>query len=199
MNYLLHLYLAEDTSESILGNLMGDFIKGSLDGIKDVEILKGIITHRKVDSFAEKNKWFILSKRLITTHRRRFAGIIVDLSFDHFLAKNWGDFSDVELEDFIQKVYRLLTDYKNILPDRLKEGIPKLISEDWLGSYKDINGMGIIMDRVSRRIKRSNNLEGAVVELISNYEKLEGNFRAFLPELKEFVKDLRKNRLLKSL
>ena len=95
MNYLAHLYLAEDSDESLLGNLLGDFVKGRLEEQYSPEIIKGIKTHRKVDAYTDFNQNFLACKKLLRPDRRRFAGIIVDMSFDHFLAKNWADYSDI--------------------------------------------------------------------------------------------------------
>jgi len=195
MNYLVHLYLAEDSPESILGNLLGDFVKGTLDKTYSPEIIRGIVTHRKVDSFTDSHERVLLSKRLISPRRRRFAGIIVDVSFDHFLARNWADYSSVELNVFTKKVCDLLKGYKSILPEKLQSAILRMTDEDWLGSYCRIDGVGIVLDRISRRFKRENSLKGAIEELESNYGILEENFRAFFPELIVFVEDYRKNHI----
>ncbi len=193
MNYLAHLFLAEDSADSIVGNFLGDFVKGPLDHGYSSEIIKGIITHRKVDSFTDSHERVLSSKKLITQSRRRFAGIIVDVSFDHFLAKNWSDYSNLELNVFIRRVYDLLEQYKDILPEKLQSVIPKIIGEDWLGSYRNIDAVGIALNKISRRLKRDNSLAGAVEELISNYKVLEENFRVFFPDLIAFVEGYRKN------
>ncbi|HEX9830315.1 MAG TPA: ACP phosphodiesterase [Thermodesulfobacteriota bacterium] len=192
MNYLAHLFLAEDSADSILGNFLGDFVKGPLEDGYRSEIIKGIITHRKVDSFTDSHERVLSSKKLISQGRRRFAGIIVDMSFDHFLARNWNDYSSLNLNVFIKKAYDLLERYKNILPQKLQSVIPRIIGEDWLGSYRNIDGIGAALNKISRRFKRENNLAGAVEELVSNYEVLEENFRVFFPELIVYVEDYRK-------
>lgn len=193
MNYLAHLFLAEDSADSILGNFMGDFVKGQLAGGYSSGIIRGIITHRKVDSFTDSHERVLSSKRLISPGRRRFAGIIVDVGFDHFLARNWSDYSSSELNVFIKKAYDLLERYRNILPEKLRTVIPRIIGEDWLGSYRNIDAVGVVLNKISKRLKRENNLAGAVEELVSNYEVLEENFRAFFPELIVYVENCRKN------
>jgi acyl carrier protein phosphodiesterase len=193
MNYLAHLYLAEDSADSIIGNLLGDFVKGRLDDRYGEEIVKGITTHRKVDSFTDSHELVLMSRRLISPERRRFSGIIVDLGFDHFLARNWSEYSSVDLGVFTKKIYDLLKDHENLLSDGLKSVVPRMAEEDWLGSYKEIEGIGKALDRISRRFKRENNLTGAVEELVKNYKKLEENFRAFFPQLTSYVYNYRKN------
>ena len=119
MNYLAHLYLAEDSDESIIGNLLGDFIKGSLENIENPEIARGIVTHRKVDMYTDRHDKIRESKKLISQKRNRFAGIIIDVSFDHFLSKNWSLYSDRELKDFIQDTYSTLQNHKSLNPPKL--------------------------------------------------------------------------------
>ena len=195
MNYLAHLYLAEDSEKSILGNILGDFVKGPIGNDYDPAIVKGIWTHRKVDVFTDSHEIFRESKRLISPSRRRFAGIIVDLVFDHFLAKNWASYSELDLDRFIRETYELLNRNMEILPEKFRLFLPRMINEDWLGSYRMIDGTGKAIDRISerlrRRFNRGNSLLGAIDEVESNYNELEDNFNAFFPELVSFVEDLR--------
>ncbi len=196
MNYLAHIYLAEDSEESILGNMMGDFVKGAIGNNYHPEIAKGIRTHRKVDVFTDSHEKFRASKRLMSPGRRRFAGIIIDLAFDHFLAKNWASYSDTELDLFIRNAYELLKRHRTTLPERLRFFLPRMIDEDWLGSYCTLDGTGKAIDRISERLRRrfdrENALQGAIEEVESNYIELETNFNAFFPELISFVGNLRK-------
>lgn len=195
MNYLAHLYLAEDTEESLLGNIMGDFVKGPINGGFHPEIIKGIRTHRKVDVFTDSHEIFRASRRLISPERRRFSGIIMDLTFDHLLARNWASYSDRELSAFIRRTYDVLTRRNDVLPEKFRTALPRMIEEDWLGSYRTMEGAGTAIDRISgrlrRRFGRENTLTGAIEEVERNYEELERNFNAFFPELIAFVESLR--------
>jgi acyl carrier protein phosphodiesterase len=196
MNYLAHIYLAEGSEESILGNMMGDFVKGALGNSYDPEIEKGIWTHRKIDVFTDSHEMFKASKKLMSPDRRRFAGIILDLAFDHFLAKNWPSYSDTDLDRFIQKTYELLKKHIPVLPERMRHSLPRMIEEDWLGSYCTLEGTGRAIDRISerlrRRFNRENTLSGAIAEVKTNYIELESNFNAFFPQLISYVEDLRR-------
>ena len=191
MNYLAHLFLAENSSGSILGSLMGDFVKGPLGDDFPRGILEGILTHRKIDSFTDSHSIVIESKRLISQPRRRYAGIIVDVSFDHFLAKNWSDYSNEGLRAFIERVNCILIDHIQLLPEKLRSIIPRMVAEDWLGTYNTVEGIGSILDRISGRLRNGNKMQGAVSELELNYEKLEQYFKIFLPELISFVEAYR--------
>ena len=193
MNYLAHLYLADDSPGSLTGSLLGDFVKGNLDNAYDEEITRGILIYRRIDSFSDSHEKVLESKRLISPKRRRFSGIIIDVSFDHFLARNWSEYSNEHLPDFTKKVYMLLCKYSHILPYKLRSIIPKMIGEDWLGSYQYIEGIGQIMDRISRRLKRGEEMLGAVKELETNYEKMEENYKSFFPELIAYVEGIRRD------
>ena len=196
MNYLAHLYLAEDTDESRLGNLLGDFVKGPVaDSPYSPGIKEGIKTHRKVDIYTDSHRKFLESKKLISSERRRFAGIILDLTFDHFLAKNWKAYSDSELGSFTQDVYEMLRNNTALLPAKLVSFLPRMIQEDWLGSYEKLERVSIVIERISwrleRKFKRKNTLRGASGEIEANYGELERNFKEFFPDLIGFVENYR--------
>lgn len=191
MNYLAHLYLADDSPESIVGNLLGDFLKGhGTEGYCD-EIKKGIRLHKNVDTYTDSHPIVRESKRLISPVNRRYAGILIDVFYDHFLAKNWLTYSSVSLHGFTVKVYDILQSYQAILPDSLKRGLPHIIKRNLLMSYAEISGISFALQRISLRLKRENNLGRAVEELTTNYECFELNFDLFFPELIDYVKTLR--------
>jgi acyl carrier protein phosphodiesterase len=197
MNYLAHLYLSEDSEESILGSIIADFVKGPLVDQYPRQILTAINMHRKVDAFTDAHDMVLKSRTLFSSKRRRFAGIIIDVVFDHFLAKNWSVYSTQELNAFITKSYSILRRYRNILPGDLKFVVPRMIEEDWLGSYRYLDAIGIILDRISkrmvRRFNRENDLHGAIDEVRLNYNDLEANFESFFPELISYVEGHNKN------
>ena len=197
MNYLAHLYLAEDSDESLLGNLLGDFVKGHLEDQYSPEIIKGIKTHRKVDAYTDQHTRFLECKKLLHPDRRRFAGIIVDLSFDHFLAKNWSQYSSIELREFTNRVYYILLKHEKNLPAKLRQRMPYMIGDDWLGSYKDIDTIGLALNAISKRLgnrfERARIIKGGIDDIKSNYDKLEQNFSEFFPELISFVNEYRKD------
>ena len=183
MNYLAHLFLSDGTPESLIGNLLGDFVKGSIENIYSTSIIKGICLHRKIDSFTDSHPIFRSSKRLISLNRRKFSGIMIDVFYDHFLAKNWSEYSNIGLNDFTKYVYQVLQQNKNILPERLKSILPDMIAYDWLASYKETSTINRAINGLSRRIKRKNNLFGGVEELFLNYQQLQTDFSIFFPEL----------------
>ncbi|HBB36199.1 MAG TPA: DUF479 domain-containing protein [Cyanobacteria bacterium UBA8803] len=190
MNYLAHLYLAEDSPESLIGNLLGDFVKGQgIEGYGD-RIQQGILLHKEVDLFTDSHPVVRASKRLISPDHRRYAGILIDVFYDHFLAKNWLNYSSVPLPQFADRVYDILQKHQAILPDSLKRALPHMLQHNLLTSYAKISGIALALQRLSLRLKRPNNLGDAGAELTANYEQLGLNFTQFFPELIDYVKTL---------
>ncbi|BAY83376.1 hypothetical protein NIES267_28640 [Calothrix parasitica NIES-267] len=187
MNYLAHLFLSDGTPESLIGNLLGDFVKGSIENIYSLKVIEGIYLHRKVDSFTDSHPIFRSSKRLIGVDRRRFSGIMIDVFYDHFLANNWSSYSSVPLSDFTNNVYQVLQDNQKILPERLKHILPDMIAHDWLASYRETSTINRAINGISHRIKRKNNLFGGVEELFFNYQQLQADFSKFFPELIDYT------------
>ena len=183
MNYLAHLFLAEDTPESILGNLLGDFAKGAAKEQYSTAIQHGIELHRKVDNYTDTHPIVREAKRSISSERKRYAGILIDVFYDHFLAKHWMKYSSIPLQYFTQKVYTLLLQQQNVLPDTLRQILPTMIQQDWLTSYQQISGVEAAIARIARRLKRGEPLVNGVEELKVHYQEFELGFEIFFPEL----------------
>ena len=190
MNYLAHLLLAENTPESRIGNLLGDFVKGQID-IKNSSynevIVKGIRTHYKVDFFTDKHEIFKQSKQRIYQSQGRFSSVLVDVFYDHFLANHWQLFSSEKLETFADKIYITLQKSHHLLPQKLQLILPRIILENWLVSYRQIEGIKRTCTRLGQRIKRANNCAIAHHDLRVNYQELEADFLTFFPQLVKYV------------
>jgi len=191
MNYLSHLFLAEDTEESKIGNLLGDFVKGRLNDDFSPEITKGIKTHRKIDLFTDSNETVRQTKKLISPERRKYSGVLIDIFFDHFLTLQWQIYSDKDFDLFVEDTYKILLKYQDIYPFKGKALIPRIVQKDWLRKYGDFDGLSLVFERMSERVKRENPLRGSEQELRDNYSEIEKNFIIFFPELISFVNDIR--------
>ncbi len=194
MNYLAHLFLSDDSTDSIVGGLLGDFVKGALGDRYSADVCRGIELHRRVDAFTDSHAMVRLSKSHIPAERRRFAGIAVDIFYDHFLAKNWHVYSTVSLQDFSRRVYRALEERSDILPERLKQSLPVMIENDWLMSYRELRAIEAILVRTSRRLRRENPVAQTMVDLLTSYDDLETEFNNFFPDLIEFVAEYKNQR-----
>ncbi len=187
MNYLAHLYLSEPHEEAWLGSLMGDFVKGPLDDRYGTGITRAIAMHRKIDVFTDAHPVVLRSKSRMSAERRRYAGIMVDVFYDHFLARHWQDFHEEPLAEFTGRVYRVLERYRTILPERLQRMAPMMMQWDWLGSYAEIGSIYTALNRMGQRLRRENRLMNSADELLANYAHLEADFRDFLPEVKRYA------------
>ncbi len=190
MNYLAHIYLARHSDDAMLGALLGDFVKPH-DGLQfPAEMEAEIMTHRKVDRFTDSHPIVLEAKELFTGPSKRYAGILLDVFYDHLLAINWGRYSVDPLDDFIAHFYGLLGRQAraHTLPPKLARAVPNMIEQDWLGSYRDFAGVKIAIDRISTRLSRNGELlRNGVVDLETRYTELAGGFDAFFPDLIDFV------------
>jgi acyl carrier protein phosphodiesterase len=188
MNFLVHLFLSGNDNDLLVGNLLGDFVKGRLEGRYPGPIERGIELHRRVDSFCAGNRYFLMSKRRIDPSFGHYRGVLVDLFYDHFLARNWAEHSEIPFPRFICETRRVMEDYRNYLPERLRALIPFIFS-DLLPSYLEIEGISRALARMSKRIKRDNRLGEGGEELKSHYLALHGDFTIFFPELRQFARE----------
>ncbi len=187
MNHLAHFLLADPTPASLVGNFLGDFVKGSdLTGF-DEEIRAGILRHRKIDAFTDAHAVVRDAKRRFSPDRRRFAGIILDVAYDHFLAKNWDRYGPLSLETFTRQIYTALTQHRHLLPHSVRAALPAMIERDWLAAYRDLAATGHALDRIAGRLRRPNRFAGAGAEVLARYADLEAGFHTFFPELTAYA------------
>jgi len=188
MNYLAHLYLSEPTEDAWLGSLLGDFVKGPLDGRYSADITRAIALHRKIDTFTDAHPLVLQSKARISPARRRYAGIMVDMFYDHFLAKYWREYHDEPIGEFTARIYGMLHARHAMLPDRLQTMAPRMARSDWLASYAELDSIRAALDRMGQRLKRENRLRDSADELSEHYAGLESDFRRFLPKVVQFAR-----------
>ena len=193
MNYLAHLYLASNEPLSLVGNLMGDFVKGNQFSEYPNEIIFGIQQHRAIDKFTDQHQEVINLKQWLSPQRKRFSGIISDIVFDHFLAKHWSQYSQHTLETFSQSVYQKLKPSLATMPPLMQTMVTRMISQDWLCHYVALSSTGQAIDGVSRRIRFPNQLSGAIEEVELHYDEYERVFNHFFPQLILFNDTLVKN------
>jgi acyl carrier protein phosphodiesterase len=183
VNHLAHALLAARTGGSITGNLMGDFVKGSPRGRYEGEVLEGILLHRRIDAFADAHPLVRRSRRRVAPGRRRYAGILVDLLYDHFLALCWEEFWSEPLPEFARRVYAELERDRALLPARMQRFADFLRRHDLLVSYREVRGIERALGGLARRLRRPNPLGEPLVELREARADFERDFRGFFPEL----------------
>ena len=184
MNFLAHLALSGDDPEVILGNLMGDFLKGVDASGYPPGIHKGIQLHRRIDSFTDAHPVFARSRRRLPPPYRRYGGVLVDVFYDHFLARDWRRYSPAEdLDSFVHRTYRTLSNPPAEPPPRLQRALPRMIREDWLRSYVTEDGVDLTLKRISRRVSRANPLPDGASQLALHYAGFAADFAEFYPSL----------------
>jgi acyl carrier protein phosphodiesterase len=186
MNHLAHLYLADPTPECRLGALMGDYVKGRLDENYSPEIRWGLRQHRLLDRFAESNRHFRRSRQRLCPTFGHCRGIMVDVIYDHFLARNWPEYSSLQLERFAARIYGLLEERRAILPPALQKAVPRLVAADWLVACRETATLDGVLKRLASRLSRPTPLDRGLAELLRNYRDLEADFTGFMTEAAQF-------------
>jgi acyl carrier protein phosphodiesterase len=189
MNFLAHLYLSGNDKDLMIGNFIADAVKGKEIENYKPEIIKGIQLHRDIDNFTDQHPDFRKSVSLIRSKQEKFSGVVMDIFYDHFLAKNWRKYHDIDLRNFTIDFHQTLENRKIELPKKIKMMMPILISEDWLYKYQFIEGIKNVCEGMSRRTRFDSNMANAHLDLLDNYEILETNFNNFFQEILVFVKD----------
>ncbi|KNH21889.1 ACP phosphodiesterase [Pseudomonas syringae] len=188
MNYLAHLHLGGQRPGQMLGSLYGDFVKGRLQGQFEPEIEAAIQLHRSIDVFTDRHPLVDIALSRFSLTRRRYAGIVLDVFFDHCLARDWELYADRPLAQFTSDVYRVLST-ESQLPERLAKIAPHMVANDWLGSYREFAVLEQVLRGISRRLTRPEELAEAMQELRRLYEPLSEDFRLFYPELQDFAQN----------
>jgi len=188
MNFLAHIYLSGNIDEIKLGNFIGDYVKGSKLHIYPENIKNGILLHRFIDSFTDKNTYTFDSKALFAPKYRKYAGVVIDIVYDHFLASNWDRYSFISLQDFINNFHNLLIKNNEMLPKEVQEIVPKLIKNKRLYSYKDIEGIRSVLSTMATFTSLPDHSDFAIEVLENNYEFLKQNFYLFFNDIIYYIK-----------
>jgi acyl carrier protein phosphodiesterase len=181
MNYLVHLHLSDPAPLCRLGNLMGDFVKGRLEERHwQPDLLAGLRQHRALDRYAHDHPAVLASKARLADRFGILKPVLVDIFYDHFLAKNWSRWADGSLEDFAAGIYRLLQSHEHLLVETFRPVARRMMENDWLVSYRDPEIIALVLERVGRRLKRKNLLAEGIQELERCGADLEQDCHAFL-------------------
>lgn len=183
MNHFAHLYLARPTVESRVGNLLGDFARGVDTGKLSGPVLEGLINHRAVDAFTDSHPEVIACKRLFSSQRRRFAGVALDILFDHYLLRHWQHFGLQPRPEFIAELYRDLEAGQALMPPPMARTTRLMVDHDWFNAYAELESVGRALDRVAARIRFAHHFAGIIDEIRPLDGELEARFLAFFPDL----------------
>ena len=186
MNYLAHIYLSGENEDVMLGNFMADGIKGRRHAEYPPDIQKGILLHRFIDDFTDSHAVVLETKLLFRPKYHKIAPILVDIIYDHYLAKNWSDYHEKPLEQFVADTYKTLENRWDELTPRIRQMLPYMIKYNWLYNYQFANGIERVLDGMSRRVPTGIILKDGWRDLQPYYEVVDDQFtRFFLEMIKE--------------
>lgn len=188
MNFLAHVFLANHDPDGIVGQLCGDFVRGRTDQRYPVAIANGIRVHRAVDSYTDKHPLNSSARSLFSAPHRRFAGIICDVAYDHFLALDWDSYCDTPLPEYAALVDEVLWQRREVLPDNLREFMPYLKSEKILQRNVSRDHIDLTLQRISRRRSSMSPLATAAAPMWKNEALLKQYFDDFFPQLISYAK-----------
>ena len=188
MNYLAHIYLSGDNDFLKIGNFMADSIRGNQYLNYPEEIKKGILLHRFIDTFTDAHPVYRKSKHRLHQKYGHYSGVIMDIVYDHYLAKNWLQYSDIDLEEYADNFYKLLQDNYEVLTDRVKGMLPYMMNGNWLVSYATLAGLEVILFQMDYRTQNRAHMQEAMVELAEFYTEFEDEFRLFFEDLEQHCK-----------
>ncbi|WP_299129240.1 acyl carrier protein phosphodiesterase [uncultured Winogradskyella sp.] len=186
MNFLAHIFLSGDNKLITIGNFVGDGVRGKKYKDYPTEIQLGILLHREIDTFTDAHTLFRRSTKRLHKNYGHYSGVIVDIFYDHFLAKNWTTYSSIPLPIYVENFYRSLTNNFEVLPPRFKKLTPFMIEDNWLLSYASLEGIQKVLNGINRRTEGKSKMNKATTELKANYEDFENDFTLFFDELMTF-------------
>jgi acyl carrier protein phosphodiesterase len=187
MNYLAHFYLSHDNDNLILGNLLADSMTGRLDSPQyanfNAEIIKGIKLHREIDRYTDNHPIVRQSMHRLQPKYRKYSGVIVDMYYDHLLARNWNKFSKIPLELYSARVYAIFEQNKVIIPFKMNRLVHSMSSRDWLSNYRFEENLNWAFNGLAKRAKFESKMENALEDLMENYSEFLTEFMEFFPEI----------------
>ena len=188
MNFLAHIYLSFDHPEITLGNFFADHIRGNKYKHLPKNVQNGILLHRQIDSFTDAHPIPKMSSKRLHKNYSHYSRVIVDIYYDHFLAKNWQEYSNEPLEDYVQRFYDLLEANFEILPVSTQRMMPYMISDNWLYNYANMAGIAKVLNGMNRRTQNKSKMNLAILDLDEHYQAFEQEFTTFFTELISFSK-----------
>jgi acyl carrier protein phosphodiesterase len=189
LNFLAHTYLSGCNEEIIVGNFMGDYVKGKNYLQFPDQVKKGILIHRDIDTFTDGHPITRRNKHRIAGRYHKYAGIIIDIFYDHFLASLWDRFSDLPLNDFVSRTYDLLKRNYKVLPSAVKKWFPTFLENNWMMAYQSVSGIELVLERMAANTSLPNHAGYAVEILSEQYTTFRDDFLEFFPMIIKFLED----------
>jgi acyl carrier protein phosphodiesterase len=189
MNFLAHTYLSGCNEEIVVGNFMGDYVKGRNYRHLPEMIRKGVLIHRDIDSFTDAHPITRRSRARLMDKYHKYAGVIIDIFYDHFLASAWSTYCNIPLKEFVDQTYALLKrNYKN-LPMGIKVWFPTFLENNWMLAYQTVEGIELVLDRMSANTSLPDHTSYAITVLREKYDYFSEDFKEFFPAIIDFIEE----------
>jgi acyl carrier protein phosphodiesterase len=193
LNYLAHAYLSFNQPPILAGNLFSDFVKGKQANQYPDDVRKGILLHRAIDSYTDEHPATREAKNIFKPHYRLYSSAFIDVTYDHFLANDWEQFTDDSLSAFSQEVYISLDKYLDICPEPFRQMFPYMKHHNWLYNYRNREGIERSFAGVVHRAAYLTDSETAFKLFEENYHKLQQYYADFFPALHQFARKTLQN------
>jgi len=187
MNFLAHLYLSGKNKEILIGNFIGDYVKGKEYLYYPENIRKGILLHRFIDSFTDQHPITKKSRKRISSNYSKYSGIVIDIFYDYFLANDWDNYYPEPLEDFVEDVFSILKSYYFTFPQGIRNWFPNFLRNNWLVTYSSIDGIEKVLHRMSSRTSLPDFTSFAIHVLKEQEVELKQEFAEFFHLITDYV------------
>ncbi len=183
MNFLAHIFLSGKSEQILVGNFIGDSIKGKFYDDYPVLVQRGITLHRFIDFYTDTHPTIHRSKFLLNSHYHKYSGVIIDIFYDHFLTVTWDKFSDIPLREFIYNTYDTLIRNSKLFPAEVKRFFPFFILHNWLETYSYVNGIEAVLKGMTKHTSLPDYTRFAIETLMEHYSLFEDQFMEFFPQI----------------
>lgn len=172
---------------------MGDFVKGNQYQNYEPDVAKGVLLHREIDRFTDSHEVVNQSKKRLSDKYRHYSGVIVDMFYDHFLAKNFNEFHSEDLRIFSESHFKRLVAFQDQMPVRAQHMLPYMVSNNWLMAYAELKGIHRALSGLSRRTKFDSKMDESIQDLTRHYSLFEEEFRLFFPDIQSHISEFRED------
>jgi acyl carrier protein phosphodiesterase len=187
LNFLAHIYLSGENDDIKIGNFLGDFVKGRLKKLTNAQYSEGVINgmalHREIDFFTDTHPIVKQSIDRLQPKYHKFSGIVIDMFYDHILAKNFHQYSSISLGEYAENFYNLLEKRKAEIPEPMERMVKSMVTRNWFLGYKSYEGIEWALTGISKRLSFESGIENATEELRKDYDLYEAEFQLFFPEI----------------
>jgi acyl carrier protein phosphodiesterase len=194
VNWLAHVFLSEPSTEFQLGNLLADVVRGPQRDAMSADFIRGAACHKAIDAFTDAHPVVRRSRARVGSEHRRFSGVLVDVFYDYYLARNWPRYSTITLDTYTATFYAGARQHLSDLPPDARTLLERIIRHDLLGSYAQVEGVERALRRISTyltsRWRRQFELERGVSALVAHDAAFAADFDEFFPTLQAHVADL---------